>query len=126
MSPHISRIRRRSFIGLGVAGLTSLSGWRPAYAAARGAKAKQVLVIFEQGGFSHMDTWDPKPEMAVEHASPHKPIQTKIPGVFITELLEKTAAHLEKLAIVRCMTQPAPGIGNSHPKGSQYIFSGEA
>lgn len=73
-----------------------------------------------------MDTWDPKPDMAVEHASPHKPIQTNVPGIFVTELLTKTARHIDKLAIVRCMIQPTPGIGNSHPKGSQYIYSGEA
>ena len=33
---------------------------------------------------------------------------------------------MDKLAVVRSMIQPIPGIGNSHPKGSQYVFSGEA
>ena len=43
-----------------------------------------------------------------------------------TNLLTRTAAHADKLTVVRCMTQPKPGIGNSHPKGSQYVFSGES
>ena len=47
-------------------------------------------------------------------------------GFNSAELLTKTAKLADKLAIVRCMTQPLPGIGNSHPLGSQYIFSGEA
>ncbi|MGH7201566.1 MAG: DUF1501 domain-containing protein [Planctomycetaceae bacterium] len=85
-----------------------------------------MLVLFEQGGVSQMDTFDPKPDAPSEHGSPFKPIATNVPGLQFTELLTKTAAHADKLTVVRCMTQPTPGIGNSHPKGSQYIFSGEA
>ena len=121
-------LSRRSFVGLGVCGLSSLTAFRPASGQQKSfdGPAKQVLVLFEQGGVSHTDTWDPKPDAPEEHRSPFKPIQTKLPGVRLTELLTKTAEHLDKLTIVRCMTQPTPGIGNSHPKGSQYIFSGEA
>jgi hypothetical protein len=95
-------------------------------ASTRRGSAKNVLVIFEQGGVSHTDTWDPKPGATAEHRSPFRPIQTNVPGVHVTELLTKTAKHLDKLTLVRCMTQPTPGVGNSHPKGSQYIYSGEA
>lgn len=126
MAWHTTPLRRRTFVGLGAAGLVSVSGWGLAATPGRAARARQVLVLFEQGGVSQMDTWDPKPEMAIEHASPHKPIPTAVPGIFVTELLSKTATHIDKLAIVRCMIQPTPGIGNSHPKGSQYILSGEA
>ena len=108
---------RRSFLGIGGAGLGQV---KP------GARAKQVLVIFEQGGVSHIDTWDPKPDAPTEHRSPFKTIKTKADGVYVTELLTHTAKLMDKLAIVRCMTQPTPGIGNSHPKGSQYVYSGEA
>jgi hypothetical protein len=121
-------MNRRSFIGLGMAGGLSWFGFpgRSAGAPQRTAKAKNVLVLFEQGGVSHLDTFDPKPDAVAEHRSPFKPIATTVPGMRFTELLTKTARHAEKLSIVRCMTQPTPGIGNSHPKGSQYIFSGEA
>ena len=119
-------VSRRSFLAFGAAGLVSLPGWRPAVAAGRKAPAKSVLVIFEQGGVSHMDTFDPKPDAPAEHRSPFKTISTAVPGLRFTELLTKTAEHADKLAVVRCMTQPKPGIGNSHPKGSQYVFSGEA
>jgi hypothetical protein len=128
---------RRNFLQLGVLGL---SPWmlppvaaRPAAASdgpaakpARKAAAKNVLVVFEQGGVSQMDTWDPKPEAVAEHRSPFKTIPTVVPGMNFTELLTKTAKVADKLSVVRCMIQPTPGIGNSHPKGSQYIYSGEA
>lgn len=118
---------RRNFIGLGAAGLASLGGWT--WAAPSGRKkpaAKNVLVIFEQGGMSHIDTWDPKPDAAAEHRSPFKPISTNVPGVHVSELLKQTAQHMDKLTLVRCMTQPTPGVANSHPLGAQYIYTGEA
>jgi hypothetical protein len=130
---HEPLLNRRSFIGLGMGGLAYLSGFGSlpsALAAAAGParqkRAKQVLVLFEQGGVSQMDTWDPKPDAPTEHRSPFKQISTVVPGMMFTELLTKTAKVADKLTVVRCMTQPTPGIGDSHPKGSQYIFSGEA
>ncbi|MGD9855529.1 MAG: DUF1501 domain-containing protein [Planctomycetaceae bacterium] len=85
-----------------------------------------MLVLFEQGGMSQIDTWDPKPEVPEEHRSPFRPISTCVPGIQFTELLARTAQHADKLAIVRSMHQPQPNIGNSHPRGCQYVFSGEA
>jgi Protein of unknown function (DUF1501) len=117
---------RRSFLRLGVLGLVSMPGWQPLLAAGKKPKAKSVLVLFEQGGVSHMDTFDPKPEAPADHRTPFKNIATAVPGMQFTELLTRTAVHARKLSVVRCMTQPKPGIGNSHPKGSQYIFSGES
>ena len=113
---------RRHFLALGAVGLSALA--RPVTAATRPA-AKNVLVIFEQGGVSQIDSFDPKPAAAAEHKSPFAPIDTNVPGIQFTELLKQTAQHADKLTLLRCMTQPTPGIGNSHPKGSQYIFSGE-
>jgi hypothetical protein len=134
MHHHIPLLRRRSFIGLGLGGLAHLAGFGnlpSALAAAatpsrRKTQAKQVLVIFEQGGVSQIDTWDPKPDAPAEHRSPFKTISTVVPGMQFTELLSRTAKVADRLTVVRCMTQPTPGIGDSHPKGSQYIFSGEA
>lgn len=131
------KIYRRSFLGIGLGGVVSaLTGISSsALAQTPGgsatlsnskAKAKRLLVLFEQGGVSQIDTWDPKPDAPAEHRSPFKPISTNVPGIQFTELLTKTARVANKLSIVRCMTQPTPGIGNSHPLGSQYIYSGEA
>lgn len=101
------------------------AGPAAAHAKPRKAAAKNVLVIFEQGGLSQIDTWDPKPDAVAEHRSPFRPVATNVPGMRFTELLSKTARIADKLTVVRCMNQPVPGIGNSHPKGAQYIYSGE-
>ncbi len=87
-------------------------------------QAKQVLVIFEQGGISHTDTLDPKPSTNSVHRSPFNTIDTSVPGVHFTELLSRTAKVADRLSVIRCMRQPKPNVGNSHPLGSQYIFSG--
>ena len=82
-----------------------------------------MLVIYEQGGLSHMDTWDPKPDVLAEHRSPFKPIATKVPGMQFTELLSNTARFADKLAVVRSMHH-AKGGADAHPNGTQYALSG--
>lgn len=87
------------------------------------AAARRVLVIYEQGGLSHMDTWDPKPETAMDHRSPHAPISTTVPGMQFTSLLPQTAAIAHKLAVVRSMHHAKQG-ADAHPNGTQYALSG--
>jgi hypothetical protein len=117
------RMQRRSFVGLGLAGgLAAAAGSvNGATVSSRSsARAKQVLVVLEQGGVSHVDTWDPKPETAAEHRSPFKPVDTSVPGIQFTELLAKTARHADKLAVVRSMTHNISG----HPEGTAYLLQG--
>jgi hypothetical protein len=108
----------------GLAGLGIAPNIEAAALAAGRGQAKQVLVIFEQGGISHTDTWDPKPTKNSVHRSPFETIQTAAPDIRFTELLSRTAKVADKLSVVRCMRQPKPNVGNSHPLGSQFIFSG--
>jgi len=83
-------------------------------------QAKNVLVILEQGGLSHIDTWDPKPDLPAENRSPHKPIPTRADGVQFTELLAKTARVADRLAILRGMHH---NVGD-HPQGTAYMLQG--
>lgn len=117
------RLQRRSFLGIGLAGGLSLC---PSAFAALGnaARAKNVLVIYEQGGLSHIDTFDPKPDAPVDHRSPHRPIATDVPGLQFTKLCAKTAKVADKLTVVRSMYHKG-GQVNGHPDGTQYALSGE-
>jgi hypothetical protein len=80
-------------------------------------------VIYEQGGLSHLDTWDPKPEAVIEHRSPFAPISTTVPGMQFTSLLSRTAKIAHKLAVVRSMHHNKAG-ADAHPNGTQYALSG--
>src|SRR6516162_627826 len=82
-----------------------------------------ALVLLEQGGLSHLDTFDPKPDVVAEHRSPFKPIATTVPGLRFTELLTHTARVADRLAVVRSMYHPKAG-ANGHPDGTRYMLSG--
>ena len=115
-------IRRTSLsvLGLTLADFLALEQGAMADAGPAKAQAKNVLVLLEQGGMSHVDTWDPKPEQVSDHRSPFKPIRTNVPGMEFTELLAKTARHADKLAVVRGMHHTV----GDHPAGTAYMLQG--
>jgi len=74
---------RRHLIQTGTAGVLGLS--IPELLAAEISSvssvtpaARRLIVILEQGGLCHLDTWDPKPEAVVEHLSAFKPISVAV------------------------------------------------
>jgi hypothetical protein len=75
-------------------------------------KAKSVILCYLQGGPSHIDLWDPKPETATNVRSVFKPIQTKLPGVHFTELLPKLAQVNDKFTMIRSMSYTPNGLFN--------------
>jgi hypothetical protein len=118
-------LSRRDLLTAGTVGILGLSLPQLlalAQTPGRRARARNVLVLLEQGGLSHLDTWDPKPDVLVEHRSPYKPIATRVPGMRFTELLTHTARVAHRLAVVRSMYHPR-SIGD-HGAGTQYILSG--
>ena len=122
-------LSRRRAIQLGVSGVLGLTLPQLLAAQARAASAtgqpaaKNVLVILEQGGLSHIDTWDPKPHAPVDHRSPHLPISTNVPGIQFTSLLPRTSQVADKLSVVRSMWHAKAG-ANGHGEGTQYVLSG--
>ncbi len=68
------------------------------------SRARNVLVLYEEGGISQMDTWDPKPEAPVDHRSPYAPISTSVAGMQFSSLMPNIARHADKLSVVRSMT----------------------
>ncbi len=117
---HFLRASAAGVLGLSLPQLLAAQSQAPGQ---RPRRARNVLVILEQGGLSHIDTWDPKPDVVAEHRSPYRPIATKVPGLRFTELLARTAGVADKLAVVRSMHHDRGG-ANGHPDGTQYILSG--
>ncbi|MEE2827089.1 MAG: DUF1501 domain-containing protein [Planctomycetota bacterium] len=82
--------------------------------------AKSCILIWLDGGASHLDTWDPKPLAPAEVRGPFNSIGTSLPGVRLSEHMPKTAKLLDKLALIRSVTSPF-GV---HNFAAQYLLTG--
>ncbi len=97
------------------------------------SKAKRVLHIFAQGAPSHIDTFDPKPELAkfdgkslpddargTGFASPFTFEKHGKSGIEISEVFPKLAEHADKLAVVRSMMTDIP----AHDQATIFMNTG--
>ncbi len=82
--------------------------------------AKSCILIWLDGGPSHLETFDPKPAAPAEVRGPLDSIATRLAGVRISECLPKTADILDKLAIIRSLTSPL----GEHKFGTHYLMTG--
>jgi hypothetical protein len=101
-------LARREFLrigSLGFAGGLTLSALNSAKAAAAAAgipvRDKSVILLFLQGGPSHIELFDPKMTAPVEFRSITGEIRTKLPGVTFGGTFPKMAALADKLTVVR-------------------------
>lgn len=76
------------------------------------ARAKNFLFIFLQGGPSHIDIWDPKPDAPSNVRGEFKSIRTKIPGVHVSEVMPKLAQQLDKATLIRSVSYTPAGLFN--------------
>lgn len=84
------------------------------------AKAKSCILIWLDGGPSHLETFDPKPNAPQEVRGPLSTIATNLTGVRISECMEQTAKIMDKVAVIRSMTSPL----GEHSLGTQYLMTG--
>jgi len=120
---HALVMRRREVLQvgfLGAFGATMASAFRPAAAAARGPRAKGVLVVWMPGGPPQMQFWDPKPDSPSQCRGTAKPIDTSAPGVQIGSRLPLIAKQAHRFAIVRSVTLDAED--ENHIPGGQELL----
>jgi hypothetical protein len=123
-SDRLQEKTRRDFLRLTAAGVfaPTLSGWMPQMAKAAevtGRKpAKSCILLWMEGGASHKDTFDLKPES--KGAGEFRPIKTSAPGVEISEHLPKIAGIMNHGVIVRGMSTPE----GAHARARYYGHTG--
>ncbi|QEH39180.1 hypothetical protein OJF2_77920 [Aquisphaera giovannonii] len=127
-------VSRREFLrvgGLGLAGLSLADMLRaegraaatPSGTKAKGrgqAPARSVILLWMQGGASHIDTFDPKPEAPAEVRGEFGVIPTALPGVQICEHLPRMAQHLDRTTVIRSGYSYNAG----HGIADAYMLSG--
>lgn len=118
---------RRQWLQLGIGGLvgggfTELLRLRDLHAAElpNGKKPSSCILIWMDGGPTHLETFDLKPEAPSEIRGEFQPIETNVSGIRICEYMPKLAQIADKYAIVRsvCHNQ-----GN-HGAGNHYMMTG--
>jgi hypothetical protein len=75
------------------------------------ARADACILIFLNGGPSHLDMWDMKPAAPVEIRGEFRPIATTVPGVQLTEHLPRLTRHMHRCALVRSVHH---SVNNAH------------
>jgi Protein of unknown function (DUF1501) len=83
-------------------------------------KAKAVIQIFLSGGLTHLDTFDPKPYAPPEVRGEFKTIKSKADGEPFSEVMRRTAAIADKIAVIRSMTHGEA----AHERGRHNMFTG--
>ncbi|HEX5177611.1 MAG TPA: DUF1501 domain-containing protein [Chthoniobacteraceae bacterium] len=110
----------RAFLGVSLVPIGGAATALAAPADARtGAKAKSIIYLFMQGGMSHIDTFDTKPERA-DVQGPTRTISTKADGVRISGYLPELAKHGQKMAIIRSMSHTQ----GAHEQGEHKVRTG--
>lgn len=82
--------------------------------------AKSCILVWLDGGPSHIDTFDPKPDAAREVRGPFSTLATTIPGIRLSELFPELARRMDQISLVRSVTSPL----GEHNLGSQYMLTG--
>lgn len=119
-SDHFSCHRRAMLTasGIGFCGLNLQSLLAAPTASQQRKAAKSTILIFLQGGPSHIDTWDMKPHAPAEYRGEFQPIETSAPGVTLCEHLPLTARQAHHMAIVNSVGDNDKSLADHH--GGHY------
>lgn len=106
------------FAGAGKETLASPTGG--AISPAPNAKAKSCIFMLLQGGPSHIDLYDPKPDAPAEARGPFSPIATASPGVRVGEVMTHLARIMPKITMIRSMEHRF----SNHIAGTYIMLTG--
>ncbi|MFO0816810.1 MAG: DUF1501 domain-containing protein [Pirellulales bacterium] len=123
----ILRVGGSAFLGMSLAQMLELQQAKAAETSSAGGpgwnRAKSVIMVYLQGGPSHLDLWDPKDDVPDNVRSPFKRAASKVPGMDVTELLPKMAQVTDKLTMIRSMSYTPVGLFN-HTAAIYQIHTG--
>lgn len=131
--PHLG-ITRRDILRIGGAGMLGMTlgdvlalkaQANPSSAATAPGwnTAKSVIMIYLQGGPSHLDLWDPKKDVPDNVRSAFDTIPTKLPGNHFTEILPQLAQVNDKFTMINSMSYTPNGLFN-HTAAIYQIMTG--
>ena len=84
----------------------------------KGGTAEHVILFWNSGGMSHLDTWDPKPGRPVQ--GEFNPIKTSVPGMEISEIFPELARQMHNAALIRSIR----GTNGDHGRAQYELQTG--
>jgi hypothetical protein len=109
-----------ALVGGGLAHVLRLTARAAACSSSLTPTARSCILIWMDGGPTHYETFDPKPDAPAEIRGQFKPLATSVPGIQFSEHLKRLAAIADKLAVVRSIRHDQ---GN-HGAGNHYMVTG--
>lgn len=89
---------------------------------AKKSQAKSCIFIYQYGGLSQLDSWDPKPNAPAEMRGPYKPISTAVPGFQVGELMPRLAKLADRYAVIRSLSHKVP----VHDAANKMLLAGSS
>jgi len=121
-SAHLSRRQLLRAGTIGCLGLSLPQLLRAEQMAPKQTKsADACILVFLDGGPSHLDMWDMKPNAPAEIRGEFKPIATSAPGIQLSEHLPRLAKSMHRATIIRSAHH---GVNNSHAAAVYAALTG--
>lgn len=118
-------ISRRRALSIGGAGLLGVTLPRVLHAEGTGSRpgrAKSVIFLYQFGGPSHLDTFDPKPDAPAGVRSHFDVIETSVPGIRICDKLPRMATVMNEVTLTRTVYHNM----KNHNSAAYYALTGHA
>ena len=125
-----ARLDRRTWLKVGGLSLGTLcAGFLPGLASVLEAQQGRtsdgdfsVILFWANGGPSHLETFDLKPDAPAEIRGPFRPIGTNVPGISLCEHLPKLSRLADKFALIRSLHHER----GEHSGGTHRFLSGHS
>ncbi len=114
------RLGAAGVLGTGVVDLLRMRANANAQMGGASPPPTSCILVWLDGGPTHYETFDPKPDAPIEIRGDYNPIKTRIPGIHFSQHMKRLAAIADKLAIVRSIRHNQ---GN-HGAGNHYMTTG--
>lgn len=118
-------LSRRGFVrsalsATGLLSLPQLMQWQSLAAVIPGAKKRSLILLWQDGGPSHFETFDPKPHAPSEYRGELGAIPTSLAGIEYCEVLPRLAKLAHRTSVIRSLHQPS----SDHVVGSHNVLTG--
>jgi hypothetical protein len=113
-------LSRRQFLATSMGAVSFLPGLLHSAPLLQDGKKKAFILLWLDGGMSHIDTFDGKPEAPPDIRGSLGSIESATEGVFISEHLPRIGGLMKRCSLIRSLTSPE---GN-HDRGSHYMLTG--